>query len=269
MRQGDRREVHGPGKPPSALAACPETAGEGAARARARTQTLGLAPAPVRLQSLAMQSSWATSHRYDTESGYRFFVKVARGTDGTMFKGEALGLQAMYGASAARGGRCCGRGGGATRPLWAAIVLLTQRAPAWRRPPSQCQRPDADCAADTHTLRIPRVFHHGELSTLPAGTCRRLLAARSAQPPARAVPGWALLPARPAVPCWRPKQSVQPETSTAPSSSWSFWTLGAGAPARMTSARAWPRCTSQSPRWGPCCRATWQDRLWHAAAALA
>ena len=46
---------------------------------------------------LTVQSSWASSHRYDTESGQRFFVKVARGTDGTMFKGEALGLQAMYG----------------------------------------------------------------------------------------------------------------------------------------------------------------------------
>ena len=43
------------------------------------------------------QSSWATSHRYETDSGKKFFVKMARGQDGSMFKGEALGLQAMYG----------------------------------------------------------------------------------------------------------------------------------------------------------------------------
>lgn len=42
-------------------------------------------------------SSWANAYRYDTDSGQRFFVKEAKGQDGTMFKGEALGLQAMYG----------------------------------------------------------------------------------------------------------------------------------------------------------------------------
>ena len=43
-------------------------------------------------------SSWSNAYRYDTDGGKSFFVKEAKGQDGTMFKGEALGLQAMYGA---------------------------------------------------------------------------------------------------------------------------------------------------------------------------
>ena len=52
------------------------------------------------------QSSWATSHRYETDSGKKFFVKMARGQDGSMFKGEALGLQAMYGMPSGHASMC-------------------------------------------------------------------------------------------------------------------------------------------------------------------
>ncbi|KAK9812179.1 hypothetical protein WJX73_002325 [Symbiochloris irregularis] len=72
----------------------------------------------VTKESFMSSSSWSNAYRYDTDSGQRFFVKEAKGQDGTMFKGEALGLQAMY---------------------------------------------------DTQALRIPKVYHHGELSSLPEG----------------------------------------------------------------------------------------------------
>jgi fructosamine-3-kinase len=41
-------------------------------------------------------SGWASSSRYETDSGMSFFVKQAKGRDDSMFKGEALGLRAMY-----------------------------------------------------------------------------------------------------------------------------------------------------------------------------
>ena len=42
-------------------------------------------------------SSWSNAYKYSTDKGQAFFVKEARDQDATMFTGEALGLQAMYG----------------------------------------------------------------------------------------------------------------------------------------------------------------------------
>lgn len=42
-------------------------------------------------------SGWASSSVLETETGARYFVKTSS-RDGSMFAGEALGLQAMYGA---------------------------------------------------------------------------------------------------------------------------------------------------------------------------
>jgi hypothetical protein len=42
-------------------------------------------------------SSWSSAYTYDTDLGAKYFVKTALGKDEGMFKGEALGLQAMYG----------------------------------------------------------------------------------------------------------------------------------------------------------------------------
>lgn len=39
-----------------------------------------------------------TAARYELDNGKRLFVKLSTSGDETMFKGEALGLQAMYGA---------------------------------------------------------------------------------------------------------------------------------------------------------------------------
>ncbi|CAL5227300.1 g10235 [Coccomyxa viridis] len=64
-------------------------------------------------------SSWSSASVYTTDSGTKYFVKQSKaGADDGMFKGEALGLQAMYG---------------------------------------------------THTLRIPKVFHYGQLADAPGG----------------------------------------------------------------------------------------------------
>ena len=70
-----------------------------------------------------------------------------------MFKGEALGLQAMYGAHVTTG------------------VVLEALG---------CMCAAASCQpltiftwlADTHTFRIPRVYHHGPLSSVPGGGIR-------------------------------------------------------------------------------------------------
>jgi protein-ribulosamine 3-kinase len=42
-------------------------------------------------------SGWSSAYVYSTESGQKFFVKSSQSRDDSMFKGEALGLQAMYG----------------------------------------------------------------------------------------------------------------------------------------------------------------------------
>ncbi|CAD7703653.1 unnamed protein product [Ostreobium quekettii] len=67
---------------------------------------------PVVKSSLVGSSGWSSQYIYETDSGVKLFVKTSRGSDEGMFKGEALGLQAMY---------------------------------------------------DTHTMRIPKVYHFGVL----------------------------------------------------------------------------------------------------------
>lgn len=52
---------------------------------------------PVLKKSSMGSSSWASSAVYELKSGQKFFVKQSLGRDEEMFKGEALGLQAMYG----------------------------------------------------------------------------------------------------------------------------------------------------------------------------
>jgi protein-ribulosamine 3-kinase len=47
-------------------------------------------------------SDWARQYKYTTGDGCEFFVKTARQSVDTMFKGEALGLMAMYHAGALR-----------------------------------------------------------------------------------------------------------------------------------------------------------------------
>ena len=48
-------------------------------------------------EKLAGSSSWSSAYVYHTDSGKKFFVKLSQGRDSSMFKGEALGLQALYG----------------------------------------------------------------------------------------------------------------------------------------------------------------------------
>ena len=42
-------------------------------------------------------SGWSSQYTFETESGQKVFVKIALAEDVMMFKGEALGLTAMYG----------------------------------------------------------------------------------------------------------------------------------------------------------------------------
>ena len=43
-------------------------------------------------------SSWSSAYVYETDNGTKYFVKQSQGgADEGMFKGEALGLEAMYG----------------------------------------------------------------------------------------------------------------------------------------------------------------------------
>ena len=48
-------------------------------------------------ENFAGSSSWSSAYTYETESGTKYFVKVALGRDKSMFEGEALGLRALYG----------------------------------------------------------------------------------------------------------------------------------------------------------------------------
>ena len=48
-------------------------------------------------ESFASSSDWSTAYIYHTESGKKFFAKISQGRDTSMFQGEALGLQALYG----------------------------------------------------------------------------------------------------------------------------------------------------------------------------
>ena len=47
-------------------------------------------------------SNWASQYKYKVPDGSEFFVKTARQSADSMFKGEALGLMAMYHAGAMR-----------------------------------------------------------------------------------------------------------------------------------------------------------------------
>jgi fructosamine-3-kinase len=51
----------------------------------------------VTKRSIAGSSSWSTAYIYTTEGGKKVFVKQSSHGDETMFRGEALGLQAMHG----------------------------------------------------------------------------------------------------------------------------------------------------------------------------
>ncbi len=52
---------------------------------------------PVVKSSSLGSSGWSSQYTLHTKSGEKVFAKVAMGEDVVMFKGEALGLQAMYG----------------------------------------------------------------------------------------------------------------------------------------------------------------------------
>lgn len=51
----------------------------------------------VTKEQLAGSSQWSSAYVYQTENGKKYFVKLSLGRDSSMFKGEALGLQALYG----------------------------------------------------------------------------------------------------------------------------------------------------------------------------
>ncbi|KAK9832886.1 hypothetical protein WJX74_000787 [Apatococcus lobatus] len=50
----------------------------------------------VKKSSSLGSSGWSSQYTYETESGKKVFAKIAFGEDVVMFKGEALGLNAMY-----------------------------------------------------------------------------------------------------------------------------------------------------------------------------
>ncbi len=58
---------------------------------------------PVVRNSSLGSSGWSSQYTFDTESGKKVFAKIALGEDVVMFKGEALGLAAMYGGSSLEG----------------------------------------------------------------------------------------------------------------------------------------------------------------------
>lgn len=83
-------------------------------------------------QGFMGSSSWSNAYRYDTESGQRYFVKEAKGQDGTMFKGEALGLQALYGTPRGHkrvGGEGCHRTAACPRARHLDMYLRAQQNP--------------------------------------------------------------------------------------------------------------------------------------------
>ena len=49
------------------------------------------------------------------------------------------------------------------------LLLGLHNQPAHRLHAYVTHRADREPHADTHTLRIPKIYHHGELSTLPEG----------------------------------------------------------------------------------------------------
>lgn len=61
-----------------------------------------LGSGPIVKQQFNGSSNWSSSYVYTTKSGAKYFVKTALGQDETMFKGEALSLQAMHGTNTVR-----------------------------------------------------------------------------------------------------------------------------------------------------------------------
>ncbi|KXZ53452.1 hypothetical protein GPECTOR_7g1351 [Gonium pectorale] len=55
-----------------------------------------LGSGPVVKESFVGGSGWSSAYTVETRDGLKLFVKTALGRDEGMFKGEALGLQAMY-----------------------------------------------------------------------------------------------------------------------------------------------------------------------------
>ena len=54
-------------------------------------------------RNMVSSSSWSSAYVYTTEGGKKLFVKQSSNGDDWMFKGEALGLQAMYGEAQMQG----------------------------------------------------------------------------------------------------------------------------------------------------------------------
>lgn len=50
-------------------------------------------------RSMVSSSSWSSAYVYTTDGGKKLFVKQSSNGGEGMFKGEALGLQAMYGVA--------------------------------------------------------------------------------------------------------------------------------------------------------------------------
>ena len=92
---------------------------------------------PVVKESFNGSSGWSSAATVTTADGTRFFIKTARGRDAGMFTGEAAGLKAMFGTP---------------HKHWV-IAYNT----------SLC--------TDTHTIRVPEVFHVGSLD--PSGPSLR------------------------------------------------------------------------------------------------
>ena len=92
-------------------------------------------------ESVAGSSSWSSAYTYHTESGKKFFIKLSPGRDSSMFEGEALGLQALYGTY-----------------LNHLLTLTTGAA-----------KTHQVCPADAKSMRIPKIYHFGSLSSVPEG----------------------------------------------------------------------------------------------------
>ncbi len=58
---------------------------------------------PITDESFQGGSQWSSAYVLKSKGGQAFFVKTARGRDESMFRGEALGLQAMRGKATAHG----------------------------------------------------------------------------------------------------------------------------------------------------------------------
>jgi hypothetical protein len=121
-------------------------------------------------------SSWSSAYTYDTDSGAKYFVKTALGKDEGMFKGEALGLQAMYGVHhppyiprifSTLDDCYCGRVG--CRMMCRCVLEIEMLAGGSAVYAEDALTRGMSLCAETQTLQIPKVFHYGSLSTVPGG----------------------------------------------------------------------------------------------------